>query len=158
MPYEHQRTKHKMAGNAAIYIADPSLMGSRFFDKIEGIQSYEGLYQGDSATGVRFILDAGQVTMNFMPGEQVAQHLKGFAGYAEHVIKDRDQLIYAQSRIHYVRLICGCVITPDFDDDGKIQDFLFQFTGAANGLLFFADAIFDYDGQALGGLHAEEGR
>ena len=52
-----------MAGNAAIYIADPSLMGSRFFDKIEGIQSYEGLSQGDSATGVRFILDAGQVTI-----------------------------------------------------------------------------------------------
>jgi hypothetical protein len=145
-----------MAGNAAIYIADPSLMGSRFFDKIEGIQSYEGLSPGDSATGVRFTLDAGQVTMNFMPGEQVAQHLKGFAGYAEHVIKDRDRLIYAQSRIHYVRLVCGCVITPDFDDDGKIQDFLFQFTGAANGLLFFADTIFDYDGRALGGRYAEE--
>jgi hypothetical protein len=126
-------------------------MGSRFFNKIEGIQSYEGLSQGDSATGVRFTLDAGRVTMNFMPEQQVAQHLKGFAGYAQHVIKDRDQLIYAQARIHYVRLICGCVVTPDFDDAGKIQDFLFQFTGAANGLLFLADTIFDYDGQPLGG-------
>jgi hypothetical protein len=143
-----------MPANAAIYIADPSLMGSRFFDKIKGIQSYEGISAGGSATGVRFTLVAGQVTMNFMPEPQVNQHLKGFTSFAQRVIKDRDQLIYAQARIHYVRLICGCVITPDFDEAGAIEQFLFRFTCAANGLLFLADTIFDYDGQLLGSLHA----
>jgi len=31
-----------------------------------------------------------------------------------------------------------------------------KFNRAANGLLFCADTIFDYDGQALGGRYAEE--
>lgn len=144
-----------MPGNAAIYIADPSLMGSRFFDKLEGIRSYEGLSEGNSATGVRFTLDAGQVTMNFMPGHQVISHLQGFTGFAQKIIQDKDVLIYAQARIHYVRLVCGCVITPRFDDACTILDFLFRFTKGANGLLFFADTIFDYDGKPLGGQYAE---
>jgi hypothetical protein len=138
-----------MPGNAAIYIADPSMMGSRLFDKIEGIKLYDGLSQGNSATGVRFVLDAGQVTMNFMPEQQIAQHLQGFSGFAEQTIKDKDRLIYTLARIRHVRLVCGCVITPDFDDAGTIQNFLFRITRAANGLLFFANTIFDYEGQAL---------
>lgn len=149
-------TQNKVPGHAAIYIADPSLMGSKLFDKLKDVQSYEGLSQNDSATGVRFILPAGQVTMNFMPQEKVAQHLNGFAGFARKVIKDKEQLIYTESRIHPVRLVCGCVITPEFDDDGKIEDFLFQFIRETNGLLFVADTIFDYDGKALGGRHAQE--
>jgi hypothetical protein len=142
-----------MPDNAAIYLADPSLMGSRLFDKCQ-VQSYEDLNEGDVATGVRFTLEAGQVTMNFMPEHQVAQHLEGFTAFARTVIKDRDQLMYTQSRIHYVRLVCGCVITPGFDNAGMLRDFLFRFTGAATGLLFLADTIFDYDGQVLGGPNA----
>ncbi|MFQ3613923.1 MAG: hypothetical protein SNJ68_09455 [Cyanobacteriota bacterium] len=145
-----------MPGNAAIYIADPSLMGSRLFDRIGSIQSYEDLSEGTVATGVRFTLAAGQVIMNFMPEHQVEQHLKGFSSFAQHIIPDRDQLIYVLTRIHYVRLVCGCVITPDFDDEGTIEEFLFQFTAAVNGLLFLADTIFDYDGRPLGGLHAQQ--
>jgi hypothetical protein len=53
------------------------------------------------------------------------------------------------ARIRHVRLVCGCVITPDFDGAGTIRDFLFKFTREANGLLFISNAIFDYDGQAL---------
>jgi hypothetical protein len=138
-----------MPDNAAIYIADPSMMGSRMFDRIEGIQSYDGLGQGGDATGVQFTLDAGQVDMNFMPGQQVTQHLQGFSGFARQVIKDKDVLIYTLARIHHVRLVCGCVITPGFDDAGVIEDFLFRFTNAANGLLFLANTIFDCDGQPL---------
>jgi hypothetical protein len=145
-----------MPGKAAIYIADPSLIGSRLFDKIETIRSYEDLNEGDAASGVRFTLDAGQVTMNFMlPEEQVREHLKGFAGFARQVVKGRDQWVYTQTRIHFVRYVLGCVITPDFDEGGTLKNFIFRFTAATNGLLFFADTIFDYDGQALGGLADE---
>lgn len=138
-----------MSDHAAIYIADPSIMCSRLFDQIDGILSYESLSEGDSATGVRFMIEAGAVTMNFMSEEQVRKHLEGFAGYAETVIKDKHLLLYTKARISYVRLVCGCVIDPGFDDDGKIQEFLFQFNCAVNGLLFLADTIFDYDGQSL---------
>jgi hypothetical protein len=147
-----------MPGNAAIYIADPSLLGSRFFDRIEGIKSYEGINMGTSATGVRFNLDPGQIAMNFMPEHQVAQHLNGFSGFAQRIIQDKDQLIYAQARIHNVRLVCGCIVTPDFDKGGKLLDFLFRFNGAVNGLLFYSDTIFDYDGQALGGKLKGQGQ
>ena len=138
-----------MPGYATIYIADPSMMGSRLFQKVGGIRRYDGLTQNGSATGVRFALDAGQVTMNFMPEEQVAEHLRGFSGFAEHVIKDRERLVYFIARIGYVRLVCGCVITPDFDDGGTIRKFLFRFTRSANSLLFLGDTIFDFDGVAL---------
>ncbi len=140
-----------MPGNAAIYLADPSMMGSRMFSKVDGICSYEGLSQGTLAAGVRFTLDAGQVTMNFMPEKQVAGHLRGFASFAEGAIRDREKLVYTQARIKHVRLVCGCVIAPDFDEAGTIQNFLFRFTWAANGLLFLANTIFDYDGQPLSG-------
>jgi hypothetical protein len=93
-----------MPGNAAIYIADPSMIGSRMFDRIEGIRSYGGLSQGGAAAGVRFALDAGEVAMNFMPELQVAQHLRGFSGFAQQVIQDKDRLIYTLARVHHVRL------------------------------------------------------
>ena len=145
-----------MPGNAAIYIADPSLLGSKLFDQIEGIRSYEGLSQNGSATGVRFKLDAGQVTMSFMPTPQIEQHLKGFSEFAQSVIKDKDRLIYALSRIRQVRFVLGCAITPNFDESGTIEDFLFRFNGHVNGMLFFEDTLFGYNRQPLGGRHAEK--
>jgi hypothetical protein len=147
-----------MPGNATIYIADPSLlMSSRFFTALEGFQSYKGINNGDALVGVRFTLDAGQVTMNFLPTEKMPQHLEELAAFAQNVIGDKELLPYVQARIHYVRLVCGCVITPDFDDDGKIEDFLFRFNRAVNGLLVGGDSIYDYDGELFGGLPAEEG-
>ena len=101
-----------MPGNAAIYIADPSLlMCPRFFETLEGIQSYEGINEGDAAVGIRFTLDAGQVEMNFLSKEKMSRHLEDLAGFAQNVIKDSNLLRYVQARIHYVHLVCGCVIT-----------------------------------------------
>ena len=145
-----------MADNATIYIADPSLLGSKTLDQLEGIRWYESLSQGSSAAGVKFILDAGQVAMNFMPQELMEEHLQGFSAYAEHAVKDKERLPYVLSRIRHVRLVLGCVIEPGFDEAGKIQEFLFHFNGLLNGLLFLADTIFDYDGEPLGGPLAEQ--
>lgn len=142
--------------NVTIYISDPSLLGSKLFKQIKGIRSYEGLNEGDSATGIRFKLDAGQVTMNFMPEKQIEEHLQGFCGYAEHVTSDKDKLPYILTWIQNVRFALGCVIEPGFDDAGKIQEFLFQFNAALNGLLFLVDTVFDHDGEPLAGPLADE--
>ncbi len=142
--------------NAAIYLSDPSLLGSKVFQKLEHVRSYTGLSQSESATGLGFELESGRIAMNFMSEDQIPEHLQGFSGYAEHVISNKDQLIYTQSRIHHVRMVLGCVIEPGFDEEGKIQEFLFQFNSLVNGLLFFGDTIFDYDGEALGGPLAEQ--
>lgn len=140
-----------MPDNAAIFVADPSLIGSKLFNQLEGVRSYTSLSRGECATGLGFELGADKVAMNFMPDEMIREHLQGFSGYAEHVIPNNDLLIYTKSRIHYVRMVIGCVIEPGFDEEGKIQEFLFQFNGLVNGLLFLGDIIFDYDGEPLGG-------
>jgi hypothetical protein len=145
-----------MPDNATIYIADPSLLGSKSFGQIADIRSYAGLEEGGSATGVQFTLDAGQLSMNFMPEAQRAQHLEGLSGYARSVIADKDTLVYVLSRIHHVRLVLGCVITPGFDEAGQVQEFLFRFNAHFSGLLFFYDSVFDYDGQPLGGPLMEQ--
>lgn len=142
---------NQMPDNAAIYIADPALLRSNLFDSLDGIRSYEGLSEGETATAVRFKLEAAEVTMNFMPSHQNPRHLEGFSGFAGHVIKDRERLLYVLSRIRNVRLVLGCVVEPGFDEGGKVGDFLFAFNGQLNGLLFIYDTIFDYDGEALGG-------
>lgn len=141
-----------MPDNAAVYLADPSLLSSRVFDTLEAVRSYEGLADGGRATGVEFVLDAGTVTMNFMPEQEIEEHLQGFAGFAEHVVQDKEHLPYVLGRIHQVRLVCGCVISPGFDAGGEIEAFLFAFCSATKGLLFYADTVFDHDGRPLGSL------
>ncbi len=145
-----------MSRNAAIFLGDPSVIGTKLFRQLEGVRSHTSLSQGKSATGFGFELAAGRIAMNFMPEGMMAEHLQGFCGYAEHVISDKDRLIYTVSRIQHTRLVLGCVIEPGFDDEGKIQEFLFQFNSRVNGLLFLGDTIFDYDGEPLGGPLAEQ--
>lgn len=94
--------------------------------------------------------------MNFMPAGMVEEHLQGLEGYASQVIKDHERLPYILARIHHVRFIIGCVIEPGFDEAGKMQQFLFHFTGLLNGLLFADDTLFDYDGEPLAGPLAEQ--
>jgi hypothetical protein len=140
-----------MPSNAAIYIADPSILGSRTFDGIEEIQSYEGLNKKGLASGVRLQLRWGSVVLNFMPPEQLKPHLDGFASYAERVIKNRDTLIYALARIHHARMCLGCIIEHASHEESPAQQFLFDFNSELNGILFLNDSIFDRDAQPLGG-------
>ena len=145
-----------MSQNASIYIADPSMLGSRVFDRIDGVQSYEDTSNGSTATGVRFTFPWGSITMNFTSPDNLQQHLNGFSGYAEHVIKDRDTLIYTLARIRYVRMAIGCVVEVDDSDIAAAANFLVAFTNALNGLLFADDTIWDFNGEALGGKAADD--
>ena len=143
-----------MPANAAIYISDPSLLGSRLFDRIPDIESYEDLSDGTTATGVLLCFAWGQITMSFMPPGDIDEHLRGFSGYAEHIIKDRDVLLYTLSRIRYVRMSIGCVIqhAPEHTED--VHNFLFNFSSVLNGLLFLYDSIYDHNAKELGGPEA----
>ncbi len=145
-----------MPQNASIYISDPSMLGSRVFDHIDGVQSYEGISNSSTATGVRFTFSWGSITMNFTPSDGLQQHLNGFSGYAQHVIKDRQKLVYTLARIRYIRMAIGCVIEVDDSDIAAAANFLFAFTNALNGLLFADDSIWDFNGEVLGGKAAED--
>ena len=140
-----------MADNACIYIPDPSLLGSKLFDSIGAIRSYQGLSEGDSATGIRFDIGVAEIQMNFMPPQQVGEHLSGFTGYVQSACYDKDTLMYALGRVNNVRFVLGCVIEPGFDELGKVEAFLLEFNRRLNGLLFIHNSVVDYDGEPLAG-------
>lgn len=148
-----------MSDNATIYTADTSLLGTKFFNLFPEIQSYEGVSEGDTATGLVLTIPQATIRMNFMPGQDVPPHLDGFAGYAKARHEgNRDELIHVLSRIKSMRYVLGCVIEPGFDDDGVVVGFLVNFSARLNGLLFIWDSIIDYDGAVLLGpvMHEQE--
>ena len=141
-----------MTDNAAIYIADPSLIGSKFLNKFGAIKSYQGRQDGERATGLIVDLAASKITMNFMLPEEIQPHLGGFSGYVQTIgCADEDKLIYTLSRIRQVSFVIGCTIDPGFDEGGKTFDFLLDFAGGLNGLLFVHNSVIDYDGEVLAG-------
>lgn len=147
-----------MPGYATIYIADPSLLSSRVFDEIDVIQSYEGVSQDGGATGVYFDIGVAHIRMNFMPVDEIEEHLAGLTGYIHSVSEDQDQLVYTLSRVRRVCFVLGCVVEPGFDDDGIVQDFLLEFNQRLNGLLLIWDSLVDFNGQPLIGPLAGSGQ
>ena len=140
-----------MADNACFYMSDPSLLTSKLFDSSESIKGYEGLSEGERAVGVRFDLGVAGVQVNFMPVDQISEHLRGLAGYIRSICSDQNQLTYILSRVSSIRFVMGCVVEPGFDDQGIVQNFLLEFNSRLNGLLFVCDSIVDYDGEPLVG-------
>ncbi len=143
-----------MLKNAAIYIADPSIIGSRLFDSINAIKSYK-INEDNEPTSVLLEIEWGQIRLNFMENEQLEKHLKGFSAYIENVISDQGKYVYVQNRICYVTMCIGCIIQHRESTVQKVESFLFELNGKLNGLLFLYDSIFDYSGEFLGGLYGK---
>lgn len=91
--------------------------------------------------------------INIMPGENMENHLNGFEGYIRSKLDDEDELIYILSRLHYVQMCLGCVITHDQNHEDDVVNFLFDFNYRLNGLLFLYDSVWDWSGEALCGSH-----
>jgi hypothetical protein len=137
--------------NATLYISDPSLLGSELVKKIKGVQSYEGLSEGESATGLLLRFKAGEIRMNFMPEHMIEEHLAGMSGYVEQTIPDRENLPYVLSRIKNVKMVIGCVITPCFDDAGVMFEAVMNLNCELNGVLMLGNSLFDRDATPLAG-------
>lgn len=137
---------------ATLYIADPSLLGSRVFDTVKDILSYEGTNDDEgNATGVRLRLKSGECIMNFMPEHMIEEHLNGLAGMTEQCVRDRERLPYILSRIRQVRFVIGCVAPTGFGPKGEMIEPLMQLNSALNGLFFMGDSLFDFNGEPLVG-------
>jgi hypothetical protein len=142
-----------MPDYATLYVADPSLLGSRVLDTFPSIVKYESMSAGEDATGLKLFLEGATITMNFMPPDDRREHFEGMKGWVQSVLEDRDQLLYVLSRIYWAEMPVGCVIEPGFDEEGRLKEFLFSFNDRLNGLLFFADTIFDWDGNPIAGYY-----
>jgi len=137
---------------ATIYIADPSLLGSKVFDTVPGIQSYADTNDEDgNAAGFTLRTKVGECIMNFMPAHMIEEHLLGMSGYAAQEVRDKDRLPYVLHRISQMRFVIGCVAPTGFGDDGEMIETLMQLNGALNGLYFMGDSLFDHDTQPLAG-------
>ena len=137
---------------ATIYISDPSLLGSKVFDTVPGIQSYEGISDdGGNATGFKMRTKYGECLMNFMPAHMIEEHLAGLSGMVEQTVQDKDRLPYILHRISQVRFVVGCVAPTGFGEEGEMIEPLMQLNAALNGLFFMGDSLFDHNAEPLAG-------
>ncbi len=129
--------------NAAIYISDPSILGSKLFDQIKEIKSYKDMSKNGLATGLVLTLDFGEATFNFMQPEELENHLKGFASYAMQTIENKEGRARVLSKIHNVKYVLGgsFIVSPGAEE--KMEKFIFDFKDKLNGLLFMRDGIFE---------------
>lgn len=134
---------------ATLYLADPSIVGSKVLNNFSQIISYADKSDDDKATGIVIKLTEAEIDMNFMPYVELGEHLEGFKGFAYDNICQNVDPQYVLSRIHNVRLVIGCVVNPQFDEAGKIFQFLQSLNKAYNSLLFCNNRVFDYDMQML---------
>jgi hypothetical protein len=138
-----------MPSNAAIYISDPSLLGSRTLDTFPEVVSYASQSQGHVATGMMLKLAWGSITVNFMPSSQFPGHMRGFESYVRQLVDDQDTLVYVLARLNNVQMCLGCILEHSPDDEERAQEFLFRLNSNLNGLLFLYDTVFDRNAQIL---------
>ncbi|MHC5057370.1 MAG: hypothetical protein ACYTKD_22075 [Planctomycetota bacterium] len=147
-----------MSDKACIYVADPTLVGSKLFDQIEAIKDWRGTGSDDKAKGVEFDLGSASIRCTFMQGKELARHLEDFEDFIREALEDdSDGRLYAIARARQIRLAIGCVVEPDFDQDEVGMDFIMEFTTRVRGMLFVGSLLIDYDGEPLiGTLNDEE--
>src|SRR5689334_5868490 len=112
---------------ATIYIADPSLLGSKILDTMSSIKSYEGMNDPNgNAVGLKLQTKYGECVMNFMPEHMIEEHLAGMAGYAEQEVRDKERLPYVLGRITQMRFVIGCMAPTGFGNDGEMIETLME--------------------------------
>lgn len=142
-----------MPGNAAIYVADPSMLGSRVFDTLESIEAYEGISDGNEAKGFVLRFGWGQCTCSIMSNDDFPDHMSDFENYVRNQPQTNDELVYVLSRLANVRMSLGMLLVHDEESEEAVYGFLFDFNSALNGLLFLHDTVWDWSGDALCGPH-----
>jgi hypothetical protein len=117
------------------------------------MQGKKTIGRGDDELGIRVPYLANVAGLDvFDVRLEVRTHLDGFSGYVRTIgCADEDKLIYTLSRIRHVTFVIGCIIDPGLDEGGRTSDFLLDFAGGLNGLLFLHNSVVDYDGEVLVG-------
>lgn len=144
-----------MIENAAIYISDPAMIGSRLFDRSPDIVSYETFGGEGTDLGFKLFFEWGEMVCNIMPEENVEKNLAGFENYMREKFENEDDLIYFLSRLHYVRTCLGLEISHKDGADDEVQEFLFSMNEVLAGLLYMYDTVWDWSREALVGALKE---
>jgi len=89
-----------------------------------------------------------------MPSEEVENHLNGLRGFVSNNFKTSPamDLYYPLSKISHVGLVIGLVIDPGFGGNGKILQFIKNYSNELRCMVFYDNTFFDYDWQILAKL------
>jgi hypothetical protein len=135
--------------HATFYISDPSLIGSKFFDRFPEVTKLEGAGTKRKATGFVLTTNWGKIRLKFMPEREVQQHMSGFTSFLSRALSDPDARVYALNRLNYVRLCMACTFETADGTDAAVGKFLQRLNRGLNGVLVTDAAIFDFDGTKL---------
>jgi len=94
-------------------------------------------------TGARFIIQWPnlQIVMNVMPPREIPRHIEGFAGYVQQLAPVVPAELIRLFR--GIRQVHGLVITPGWDDAGRVQRVVLGVTTYYQGVFFAAGAIYN---------------
>jgi hypothetical protein len=132
--------------NAAIYSASPQKLTE------SALKSIPSLLAVTSDSGVlkkpsRFDLEFNNVAfrLNVMPKAELADHLKGFQGYAkscheEDPIPNLDEVV---SYIGNMTQVYALVTDQEFDFDSELWSELKKVTDVVDGVIFICDSLVD---------------
>lgn len=139
-----------MLENATLYLADSSLLGSKFFSRYREIQQFAGINVEGSNIGLCLTLSETTIRMFYMPAQDVPGHLASFLGYVSAIHEgsgeEREHLL---NRIRNVRYVLGCTMDSTSQDVPSMSSFLLSFSAGLNGLLFMSHQIIDFDGAVV---------
>jgi hypothetical protein len=138
----------------ALYLADSSLIGSKTLDNFSDvIRSYRPKSENENAVGMIIELDEAVIDCNFMPEKEINNHLQGLNGFVKTHLQDGISLSYPLARIYNVNIVIGCSITPKFDTRSKVLGFMKNYNNFLRSMIFYEDALWDYDWQCLASIH-----
>lgn len=137
-----------MTGYASIYVPG-DVPTVEWLSRYPGVTHVEIVKADDRQIRLTF-LDSS-LTINVMPEDEVKSHLRGFANYVMslHVSHRSDATHSLLERIAKTKNVLGCVIEPEFDNEGLIGGLLTAIAYQSNGLMFARDCVFDSDGTEL---------
>ena len=95
--------------------------------------------------------DGLSVTCNVMGPTELAEHLRGFAGYVESIYKGQPDERGKQiiDRIKKTTLVIGIVVQPGRDSEGRAEELLGCMCGGLTPIMFYGDTLYDHKGCLL---------
>jgi hypothetical protein len=139
--------RSSMPGYVSLYTAKapPTADIFRTFPNIQDLQIMPAQ--------IRFRLNQIQITINIMPAGQIPGHLDGLAGYVMdlHATNPRSYTPALLAKIRTIKSVLGCVIEPDWDEAGQVEQTLLRLNELQDGLAFANSTIFGPDNKPLMG-------
>mgnify|MGYP001170561888 FL=1 len=146
-----------MPANPKIFITDPSMLGSKLFDALPMVKSFNSIEDEAGAQGILLETPWGKVKISFIAEDALTAEIEALEGFIESKLaSNEDQQMYVMTRTYYLQMALDLEISQNEKNDDDLHNFLFEFNSALNGIMFLYDSIWDYDTSPICGPHFDE--